>query len=107
MRIAYLGPPGTFGEQAAIRHAPDGERLPFPSHTGVAAAVESGMADEGLLAVENSVEGSVAESLDILIHDAQLHARRELVIPIEHCLIVPEGRRATDVRVIFSHTNAL
>ena len=107
MRIAYLGPPGTFGEQAAIQHAPDGERLPFPSHTGVAAAVESGMADEGLLAVENSVEGSVAESLDILIHDAQLRARRELVIPIEHCLIVPEGRRATDVRVIFSHTNAL
>ena len=107
MRVAYLGPPGTFGEQAALSHAPDGELLPFPSHSGVAAAVQSGMADEGLLAVENSVEGSVAESLDILIHDRQLHVRRELVIAIEQCLIVPPGRQATDVKVIFSHPNAL
>lgn len=107
MRIAYLGPPGTFGEQAALQHAPDGDLLPFPSHAGVAAAVQSGMADEGLLAVENSVEGSVAESMDILIHDRQLHVRAELVIAIEQCLIVPPGRQASEVRVIFSHPNAL
>jgi prephenate dehydratase len=120
MRIAYLGPPGTFGEQAALRYraqraarapqagaGPAPDLLPFPSHAGVAAAVQSGMADEGLLAVENSVEGSVAESLDILIHDQQLHVRGELVIAIEQCLIVAPGRRADEVRVIFSHPTAL
>ena len=107
MRIAYLGPPGTFGEQAALRYAAAAERLPFPSHSGVAAAVQSGMADAGLLAVENSVEGMVAETVDILIHDAQLRVCGELVLPIEQCLIVPPGRQAADVKVIYSHPNAL
>jgi prephenate dehydratase len=107
MRVAYLGPPGTFGEQAAIRYAPAAERLPFPSHSGVAAAVQAGMADSGLLAVENSVEGSVSETMDILVHDARLQIRGELVLPIEQCLIVPQGRQMSEVQVIFSHTNAL
>lgn len=107
MRIAYLGPAGTFGEQAALLYAPSGELLSFPSHAAVAAAVQAGMAEDGLLAVENSLEGSVAESLDLLIHDTRLHARAEIVLPIELCLIVPPGRKAADVRVILSHTNPL
>jgi prephenate dehydratase len=107
MRVAYLGPPGTFGEQAAIRYAPDEERIPFPSHSQVAAAVQAGQAEAGLLAVENSLEGSVSETVDILVHDAQLRICGELALPIEQCLIVPPGRRAAQVRVILSHTNAL
>jgi len=107
MRVAYLGPPGTFGEQAAIRYAPDEERIPFPSHSRVAAAVQDGEADAGLLAVENSVEGSVSETVDILVHDAQLHICGELVLPIEQCLIVPPGRPAAQIEVILSHSNAL
>lgn len=107
MRVAYLGPPGTFGEQAALLHAPAEERLPFASHSAVAAAVESGMAEEGVLAVENSVEGSVAETMDILVHEGLLHVRRELVLPIEQCLIVPPGRQATEIQVIYSHPTGL
>src|SRR5436190_10750951 len=107
MRVAFLGPVGTFGEQAALRHAPQGELLPFPSHTAVAAAVESGMADEGLLAVENIVEGTVPESVDILVHEARLRVRAEVVIAIEQCLIVAPGTPPADVTVIYSHPNAL
>jgi prephenate dehydratase len=107
MRVAYLGPPGTFGEQAAIRYAPDEERTPYPSHARVAVAVQDGMADTGLLAVENSVEGSVSETVDILVHDARLRICGELVLPIEQCLIVAPGRQAAQVQVILSHTNAL
>jgi prephenate dehydratase len=107
MRVAYLGPPGTFGEQAAIRYAPGSERIPFPSHSAVAAAVQAGKADTGLLAVENSVEGTVSETVDILVHDAQLQICGELVLAIEQCLIVPPGRQAGEVEVILSHPNAL
>jgi prephenate dehydratase len=107
MRVAYLGPPGTFGEQAAIQFAPSADRLAFPSHSGVAAAVQSGMAEVGLLAVENSVEGMVAETVDILIHERRLHIQGELVLAIEQCLIVPPGRQASDIAVIYSHSNAL
>jgi prephenate dehydratase len=107
MKVAYLGPAGTFGETAALRHAPTGELIPLPSHAGVAAAVASGMADEGVLPVENSVEGSVNETLDILIHDSELRIRGELVVPIEQCLLVRPGMRAEDVRAIYSHPQAL
>lgn len=106
-RIAFLGPPGSYGEQAALRYAPAATLLPYPSHPRVAAAVENGEADEGLLAVENSLEGSVVESLDILMHDGRLHVRGEVVIPIDHCLITAPGRTIDEISVILSHTNAL
>jgi len=50
-RLAYLGPPGTWGELAAMKFDPDAELLPFPSHAAVAVAVESGMADAGVVAI--------------------------------------------------------
>lgn len=106
-RVAYLGPPGTFGETAARRYAPDADHIGLPTHAGVVAAVASGMADEGVLPVENSVEGSVSETLDILIHDADLRIRGELIVPVEQCLLVRPGMRAEDVRVIYSHPQAL
>ncbi|GAB4329894.1 MAG: prephenate dehydratase [Dehalococcoidia bacterium] len=107
MKVAYLGPPGTFGEEAALRYAPEGDLLPLPSHAAVAAAVESGMADVGVMAIENSINGSVAETLDILIHETALQIQDELVIPIVHNLVAKPGTRADAVKVIYSHTQAL
>jgi prephenate dehydratase len=107
MMLAYLGPPGTFGEEAAVRYGPDAERLPCPSHAAVAAAVEAGQADEGIVAIENSLNGSVAETLDILVHETRLQIKAELVLPIEHYLLAKHGTRAADVRVIFSHPQPL
>ncbi|MCK9519080.1 MAG: prephenate dehydratase [Dehalococcoidia bacterium] len=107
MRVAYLGPAGTFGEEAAIRFAPEAERLPFPSHAAVAAAVESGMADLGVVAIENSINGSVAETLDILIHETELRIQAELVLPIVHNLVVKPATNADMVKVIYSHPQAL
>lgn len=106
-RVSYLGPPGTFTEEAALRYDPSAQRLPFQSIAAVASAVDSGMADEGILAIENSLGGSVTETLDILIHESHLAIRRELVLPIEHYLLVRPGAQAQDVRVIFSHPQAL
>lgn len=102
-RLAYLGPPGTFTEEAALRYQPAAELVPYASEVAVAAAVESGEADEGVLAIENSLEGSVPRTLDLLIHESTLAIRRELILPIEHCLIVRPGMREEDVRVIYSH----
>jgi prephenate dehydratase len=107
MRLAYLGPPGTFGEEAARRYAPQAEHIPLPSHAAVAAAVESGMADAGVVAIENSLSGSVAETLDILIHDnTRLQIESELVLPIEHNIVARPGTRADQVKLIYSHPQA-
>ena len=75
MRLAFLGPRGTNGEEASLRFAPDAEPVPCPSHAGVVAAVEQGRADEGIVAIENLLTGSVAETLDLLIHEIDLALR--------------------------------
>lgn len=106
-RVAYLGPPGTFGEEAALRYAPDAQLLHFPSHAAVAQAVASGMAGEGVVAIENSLEGAVTETLDLLIHESQLAIYYEIVLPIVHCLLVKPGTDVAEMEVIFSHPQAL
>ncbi len=107
MKLAFLGPAGTFGEEAAMRFAPDAELLPFPSHPAVAAAVESGMAEMGVVAIENLINGSVPETLDILIHETTLHIQAELILPVVLNLVVKPGTRADEVKVIYSHAVAL
>ena len=107
MKLAFLGPAGTFGEEAAMRFAPGAEFLPFPSHPAVAAAVESGMADMGVVAIENLINGSVPETLDILIHETTLHIQAEIILPVVLNLVVKPGTGAGEVRVIYSHAVAL
>jgi len=106
-RLGFLGPPGTFSEEAALRYDPQAQMLPFASVAAVAAAVVSGMADEGIVAIENSLEGSVNDTLDALLQESRLSIRRELVLPIEHCLLTRPGLSADAVKVIFSHPQAL
>ncbi len=107
MRVAFLGPAGTFGEIAALQYAPEAIHVPCPSHAAVAAAVDSGRADVGLLAIENSLNGSVAETLDILIHDTDLQIQAEVITPVVHNLIAAPGTRLGDIRVVYSHPQAL
>lgn len=107
MKVAYLGPAGTFGEEAALRFSEGAERVPCASHAAVAAAVETGTADCGVLAIENSLNGSVAETLDILIHDVDLQIQNEVVVPVVHNLIAKPGCLMADIRVVYSHPQAL
>ena len=106
-RLAFLGPPGTFSEEAAILYDAQAQMLPFNSVAAVAAAVDSGLADEGVIAIENSLEGTVTDSVDVLVHESRLAIRGELVLPIRHCLLTRPGLESAGVRVIFSHPQAL
>lgn len=106
-KIAYLGPPGTFTEEAALLYDEKAQLTPFSSIPAVAAAVDTGIAEEGIVAIENSLEGSVTETLDLLIHESRLLIRRELVLPIEHLLLAKSGTQAQEIRAIFSHPQAL
>ncbi len=106
-RIAYLGPQGTFTEDAALLHDKTAQLIPFPSIPAVAVAVVSGMAEEGVVAIENSLEGSVTDTLDLLIHESGVFIRKELVLPIEHYLLVKQGTEAGSVKVLYAHPQAL
>lgn len=108
MATAYLGPRGTFSEDAAIRHAGDGGGLiPLTSIPALTAAVETGLADDAVLPIENSIEGSISATLDLLIHETPLKIMAELVVPVQLCLITTMDAALADIRVVTSHPNPL
>ena len=106
-KLAFLGPVGTFTEEASLAYDPQAQLIPFASIPAVAEAVVSGMADGGMVPIENSLEGSVTDTLDLLIQEKALHIWQELVLPIEHCLLGKEETRVQQVEVIYSHPQAL
>lgn len=111
-RLAYFGPTGTYTEEAAIKYAAREEielsLTAMSTITAVYNAVQSGMADEGVVPIENSLEGSVPETLDVLVHSERpLYIRDEITIPIDHCLLVKPGTATNDVDAIYAHPQAL
>ena len=106
-RIAYLGPPGTYTEDATERYDPAADRHPYPTITATAEAVRSGEVDEGVAPIENSLEGAVNETLDLLIREAMLSIRQEVLVPIRHCLLVKPGTTSSSIEVVYSHPQAL
>jgi prephenate dehydratase len=108
-RIAFLGPPGTFGEEALLTQ-PDyaeAELLPMPSHAEVITATERGEVDLGFLGFENSIEGSVRSVLDHLIFETDLLIQREVVLPITQNLLAPPGTAVGEIRRIVSFPDAM
>ena len=108
MGVAFLGPRGTYSEEAALRHASQASQLvPFGTIAAVIAAVENGAAEQAVVPIENSLEGAVTHTTDLLIHSTDLLIRREIVLPIHHCLLVQTGFALPLVRVVYSHPQAL
>lgn len=106
-RLAYLGPAGTFSEQAAILFDPAAELIPFPTITTAAESLLSGAADQAILPLENSLAGSIGETHDLILHHLSLSIAGELTLPIVHCLVLPEGASVADVELVISHPQPL
>ncbi|GAA4331546.1 prephenate dehydratase [Pigmentiphaga soli] len=105
-RVAYLGPEGTYSEQAALEHFGHAiEPQPCASFDDVVRAVETGRADFGMVAVENSNEGAVNRTLDLLL-TASVKVLGERSIDIRHCLMTRSGTLEGVTRVL-AHPQAL
>ncbi|HET8733405.1 MAG TPA: prephenate dehydratase, partial [Anaeromyxobacteraceae bacterium] len=109
MRVAFLGPPGTFSEEAVGRcpGLAGSERQPFPSFADAYEAALRGDVDVALLPVENSIEGAVGATLDLLVHRPGLRIQQELVLPVEQHLLVRPGTALSAIRRVLSHPQAL
>lgn len=104
MITAFLGPRGTFSEDAAISFAgEDSEFLAFNSFPALTAAVETGLATQAMLPIENSIEGSISTTLDLLIHETPLKIAAEVVVPVRHFLITAPGASLPDISEVTSH----
>jgi prephenate dehydratase len=106
-RVAFQGEFGAWSE-LAVREAcgPAAEAVPCRTLREVFAAVEEGRAQLGVVPVENSRAGSVAETYDLLLEHS-LAVRGEVAIRIEQCLLAPHGTALADVRRVYSHPQAL
>ena len=105
--LAYFGPPGTYTEEAALLYDALADLQPFPTIAAVGLAVSSEMTDEGVVPIENSLEGSVTFTLDLLIRESRLSIYREVILPINHYLMAKPGTRVADVQVVYSHPQSL
>ncbi|HEV7888087.1 MAG TPA: prephenate dehydratase [Acidimicrobiales bacterium] len=108
-RIAFLGPPGTFTEEALLTQ-PDlagAELVALRTMPDVLNATEQGEVDLGFVAVENSIDGTVNESIDGLIFENRLFMQREVVIAIRLNLLVVPGTALADVKRVVSFPKAI
>lgn len=107
-RYAYLGPEGTFTEQA-LRSLPAAARAdlqPCPTVTVALDAVRDGEADGAVVPIENSVEGSVPVTLDELATGEPLLITREMTVPVSFSLLARHGTAPADVRRVATHPHA-
>ncbi|WBF65262.1 MAG: prephenate dehydratase [Candidatus Kinetoplastibacterium crithidii] len=105
-RVAYLGPSGSFSEQAAFEHLGHSvDKLSCASFDEVFYSVENGKADIGIVPIENSLEGAVNRSLDLFLNtNVKILGERSLII--EHCLLTKDGTM-DGINKIMAHPQAL
>ena len=105
-RVAYLGPAGTFSEQAAVEFFGSSiEHVPCVSFDEVFQAATAGTAEFGVVPVENSTEGVVTRSLDLLLH-SPLHIVGEISLLVRHHLLRRESS-VEGIEVVLAHPQAL
>jgi prephenate dehydratase len=108
MKTAFLGPRGTFSEEAALAYTQgEGELEAFSSFPALTEAVESGRAEAAVLPIENSIGGSVITTLDLLIHETPLKISAEVVVPVRHFLVSTPGATLDGIKVVTSHPQGL
>jgi prephenate dehydratase len=110
MRLGYLGPPGTFSEEAlrAQPYASDAELVPFASIHETVMAVDGGGVDRALVPIENALEGGVPATLDALAVDASdVAIVGEAVLAIRNCLVAREDLALDAISVVVSHPQPL
>ncbi|MBW2315993.1 MAG: prephenate dehydratase [Deltaproteobacteria bacterium] len=106
VRVAFLGPEGSFAHLAARQQFGSlAELVPVPSIPDVYSAVERGKTDLGVVPIENTTEGVVTQSLDRCV-ESEVTICAEILLRISQCLMSRSGR-LEDVRRVASHPQGL
>jgi prephenate dehydratase len=104
--VAYPGREGAHSAAASAQLFPEGELVALPSFTAVAEAAAACAVDFGVLPIESSLTGPIAETHDLL-YGSPLSIVGETVLPIRHCLVGPAQVPLEEIRVVRSHPAAL
>ena len=118
MKIAFLGPEGSYSHLAAksfleteTKTLNDGkawanECIPFRNFSEVLAAVADGRVDAATVPIENSLQGGVLQNLDLLQASEDLYAVKETVLRVEHRLVYKKGMQLSQIGRVYSHRQA-
>lgn len=108
-KIGYLGPAGTFSEEAVLRYLDGGKGVPVPCRSLVEIfdAVSRGELEEGVVPLENSCEGPVSLTMDLLADYYRVKVRGEIILPICNNLLVKPGTAGSELAGIISHPQPL
>ena len=106
LKIAFQGEPGANSHIAIVEAYPDAEPLPCPTFEDALAAISSGEADLGMIPIENSVAGRVAD-IHHLLPQSGLFIVGEWFVPIHHQLMAPRGAKLANIKTVESHVQAL
>ncbi|HWL32404.1 MAG TPA: prephenate dehydratase domain-containing protein [Gaiellaceae bacterium] len=106
MKVAYPGREGAHSAAACALLFPDEDAQALPSFSDVVAAVASGRVDAGVLPIESSIAGPVAETHDLLV-DSATSVNAQAILPIRHFLVGVAEVPLPEIRVVRSHPVAL
>ena len=110
MRVGYLGPPGTFSEQALQEsgRSAGAETVPLPTVRETILAVQQGDVDRAIVPIENSLEGTVNEAIDALVHEApEVRIIGEEILEVRQALVAREQVDPGKLTAVYSHPQAL
>ncbi len=105
-KIVFQGEPGANSHLASREVYPDYEAVPCPTFEDAFAAIGSREAALGMIPIENSVAGRVAD-IHHLMPDSGLHIVAEHFMPVRHQLLAPKGTRLEEIKTVESHVHAL
>lgn len=106
--LGYLGPQGTFSQQAALAWSEGREELrEYPTIASAIRAVDKGEIEHCIVPIENSLNGSVTMTLDTIAFDTDVYITGEYVLHITQNLVVKSGAKKEDIKTIVSHPQAL
>lgn len=104
-KIGYLGPEGTYTQEMTLKLFPNEDLIAYPRIENVLQGVAEGEVEQGIVPIENSTEGAVFITTDVLAHEVDLKILEECILPIDHYLWVRPGQKM--IARILSHPQAL
>ncbi|MEY3335280.1 MAG: prephenate dehydratase [Actinomycetota bacterium] len=103
LKVAYLGPAGTFTELAARQLGKDAELVPVASVTEAMDQVVAGLVDRAVVPIENSIEGGVSATSDALAQMAGVQIYGEYLVPVKFDLMVRPGNKLSEIKEVLTH----
>ncbi|XP_058084012.1 arogenate dehydratase/prephenate dehydratase 1, chloroplastic-like [Magnolia sinica] len=108
VRVAYQGVPGSYCQEAAIKaFSSICTALPCNHMEDAFQALEDKTAHRAIIPIENSIDGPIYRNFDLLLRHQGVRIVRELILPVNHCLLAVPGASTSSLKRIVSHPQAL